>query len=126
MSIAVGAVFVLRDFAQREAGHWVIGAMLLGALLSWAMADAFVALASLSAFAVSEGAEWAIYTWTRRPFAQRIWISTLCATPIDSAVFLAMIGHLSAEGVIAMTASKMAGAFIVWRMVRPAQQRSIA
>ena len=29
MSLVVGAVFILRDFAQREIGHRVLGAMLV-------------------------------------------------------------------------------------------------
>ena len=54
MSLVVGAVFILRDFAQREIGHKVLGAMLIGAGLSYIMADPFVAWASLVAFAISE------------------------------------------------------------------------
>ena len=39
-------------------------------------------------------------------------------TPLDSMVFLGIIDHLSAIGVIAMTASKMMGALIVWWLIR--------
>lgn len=118
MSLVVGFVFVSRDFAQREIGHSVIVAMLVGAVLSYFMADPYVALASLVAFLISEGADWAIYTWTKKPFAQRILLSSIASTPIDSAVFLAMIGHLSATAVVVMTLSKMIGAIIIWKMVR--------
>jgi len=44
--------------------------------------------------------------------------SSAVATPIDSIVFLGMLGILSAPGVLAMTASKMVGALIVWYLVR--------
>lgn len=118
MSLVVGFVFVSRDFAQREIGHSVIVAMLVGAVLSYFMADPYVALASLVAFLISEGADWAIYTWTKKPFAQRILLSSIASTPIDSAVFLAMIGHLSATAVVVMTLSKMIGAIIIWKIVR--------
>ena len=118
MSLVVGFVFVSRDFAQREIGHSVIVAMLVGAVLSYFMADPYVALASLVAFSISEGADWAIYTWTKKPFAQRILLSSIASTPIDSAVFLAMIGHLSATAVVVMTLSKMIGAIIIWKIVR--------
>lgn len=118
MSLVVGFVFVSRDFAQREIGHSVIVAMLVGAVLSYFMANPYVALASLVAFLISEGADWAIYTWTKKPFAQRILLSSIASTPIDSAVFLAMIGHLSATAVVVMTLSKMIGAIIIWKMVR--------
>src|SRR5690606_40392935 len=39
MSLAVGLVFVLRDFAQREVGHKVLFIMLIGAAISYLMAS---------------------------------------------------------------------------------------
>jgi queuosine precursor transporter len=91
MSLVVGAVFVLRDYAQREVGHWVIPAMLIGGALSWWMASPAVAIASVSAFLISELADWAVYTFTRRPFRERVLYSSALGTPIDSAVCLALI-----------------------------------
>ncbi len=118
MSLAVGMVFVVRDFAQREVGHRVLLAMLLGAALSYVMADPYVAVASAAAFLVSETADWAVYSLTRRPLASRVLLSSLVSTPLDSVVFLWGIGHLSAAGVITMTASKLVGALAVWWMLR--------
>ncbi len=118
MSLAVGFIFVVRDFAQREIGHKVLLAMLVGATLSYFMASPFVAVASVAAFLVSELADWAVYTVTNKPLSQRIFYSSLIGTPIDSAVFLYLIGHFSIAGVIAMTASKMLGALVVWWMIR--------
>ena len=118
LSLAVGLVFVARDFAQREIGHKVIGAMLVAGVLSWFMADPFVALASITAFLISESADWGIYTWTKKPFAERILISSIISTPLDSGVFLAMIGHFSILNTILMTIAKMAGALIVWWMLK--------
>ena len=54
MSLIVGAIFILRDFAQREIGHRVLGAMAVGAILSYFMADPFIAIASVVAFFISE------------------------------------------------------------------------
>jgi len=118
MSLIVGFVFVARDFAQREIGHRVIIAMLAAGALSYVMANPFVAAASVAAFLISEFADWAVYSFTGRTFAQRVLLSSAVGTPLDSVVFLAMIGHLSATGVIAMTASKMLGALAVWWMLR--------
>ena len=118
MSLAVGLIFVIRDFAQREIGHKIWGAMGAAGVLSYLMADPFVAIASVVAFAISEAADWAIYSFTRKPFAQRILLSSVISTPLDSAVFLAVINHLSWSGVIAMTVSKMIAALIVWQIVR--------
>ena len=56
--------------------------------------------------------------FTGRSFSQRVLISSAVGTPLDSIVFLAVIGHLSVIGVVAMTASKMLGALLVWWMMR--------
>lgn len=118
LSLVVGFIFVVRDFAQREIGHRVLLAMLIGAALSYVMADPYVAVASAAAFLVSELADWLIYSLTKRPLSQRIIYSSLLSAPLDSAVFLFGIGHFSIAGVVTMTASKLVGAFIVWWMVR--------
>ena len=118
ISLLVGFIFVARDFAQREIGHRVILAMLVAGGLSYIMADPFIAAASVAAFLISEFADWAVYSFTGRPFAQRVLLSSALGTPLDSVVFLAMIGQFSLVGVAAMTLSKMLGAFVVWWMLR--------
>jgi len=118
VSLAVGFVFVFRDFAQREVGHRVLGAMLVGAAISYFMSSPAIALASAGAFLVSELADWAVYSFTRRPLSQRILFSSALGAPVDSIVFLAGVGLLSGPGVAAMAASKMLGALAVWWMVR--------
>ena len=95
-----------------------MAAMLIGATLSYLMADPFVAIASLAAFTFSELADWAIYTFSKKEFKQRVLISSAISTPVDSVIFLTMIGHFSITGAVLMTASKMVGALVVWRMVR--------
>lgn len=118
MSIVVGAVFILRDYAQREIGHHILAAMLIGAGLSYVMADPYVAVASLVAFLISELVDWYVYTFTKRPLAQRILISSAISTPIDSAVFLEMIGHFSWLGFAMMTAAKMLAAGAIWWRIK--------
>jgi len=118
VALIVGLVFVARDFAQRAIGHWVLAAMLIAAVLSYYMANPFVAYASVAAFAISEVADWLIYSFTKRPLSQRILFSSALATPIDSVVFLGILGILSAPAVLAMIASKMVGALLVWYLVR--------
>jgi|TARA_Y100000296_G_scaffold54875_1_gene63026 hypothetical protein len=113
-SMIVGLTFIFRDLAQRKIGHWVIPVMLVGGAISYVMADPFVAIASVTAFLISEGVDWLVYTFTKRPLRDRILLSSAVGTPIDSIVFTAMIGILSPINVIVMTASKMVGAIIVW------------
>jgi len=114
----VGLIFVFRDFAQREIGHYVIPAMLLAGVLSYFLADPTIAIASVTAFLVSEFADWAVYSFTGRPFPQRVLLSSALGTPIDSALFLYMIGFFSIQGVIIMTLVKMVGALAVWWIIR--------
>ena len=118
VALVVGFIFIARDFAQRVIGHWVLVAMLIAAILSYFLADPFVAIASVVAFAVSELIDWVVYSYTKRPFAQRILLSSLLATPVDTIVFLSIMGWLSVPSVLVMTASKIVGALIVCFLVR--------
>ena len=65
-----------------------------------------------------ELADWAVYSFTRRPLSERIIYSSIIGTPIDSVVFLGLMGFLSLAGAVAMTASKLLGALIVWWLIR--------
>jgi len=117
-SVAVGLVFVLRDFAQREIGHRVLLAMAVGLVLSYSLASMALAVASALAFALSEGTEWLVYTVTKRPFSQRVLFSVLACAPLDSGLFLYLIGAFSISGVVVMTASKFAGAVVSYSLLR--------
>ena len=114
MAIVVGGVFVLRDFAQRHIGHSVMFFMVAGLVLSFVMADPFVATASAVAFAISEGTDWLLYTITKRPFKDRVLLSSAIATPVDTAVFLGLISGLTVGTFCLMVVSKMVAAFAVW------------
>ena len=126
VSLVVGLVFVVRDFAQREIGHWVILAMLIGGGISYFMAGQQVATASVAAFLVSEFLDWAVYSFTKRPLSERILYSSLLGTPIDSTVFLYMAGFGSPVAVAIQTVSKLLGAVVVWWIIRRREQRVVA
>lgn len=119
MAILAGLTFVLRDFAQREVGHWVLGGMAIGAVLSFVLADPFVAVASVAAFAISELADWALYTITKKPFHQRVLISSVIATPIDTLVFLSLINGMTTGTFVLMVLAKMLAAVAIWIWYRP-------
>ena len=118
VALLVGFVFVARDFAQREVGHKVLLAMLVGVAISYFMANPFVAIASAVAFLVGELVDWAVYSYTKRPLSQRILLSSLLGAPVDSAIFLGLLSLLSPVGIVAMSVSKFLGSFIVWGMIR--------
>jgi uncharacterized PurR-regulated membrane protein YhhQ (DUF165 family) len=126
MTVVVGLIFVVRDFAQREIGHYVLGAMGIGVLLSYFMAGPDVAMASATAFLISELADWAVYSFTKLPLSQRVIWSSVISTPIDTFVFLSMLGFFSVTGAAVMTLSKLLGAVVVWWLIRRREQRGDA
>lgn len=88
---AVGAAFTLRDLVHRTLGPlWVVGAIVIGAALSLLIAPKF-ALASGTAFLVSELADLTVYT----PLSERSWIGAIVLSNtvgllIDSWLFLTL------------------------------------
>ena len=117
-SLIVGGVLVLRDYAQRRWGHWCLAWMGLAAVLSYALGSPAVALASATAFAVSETIDWAVYTITQRPFADRVLLSTVCSAPVDTAVFLFM-AHLSSLLLFTLGVSaKLTAGVVIWALLR--------
>jgi uncharacterized PurR-regulated membrane protein YhhQ (DUF165 family) len=86
--------------------------------LSYFLADPFVAVASLVAFMVSETVDWGVYSITDKPIHQRILLSSFISTPIDSALFLYMLGQFSLLATVTMFVSKMLAAFIIWHFLR--------
>lgn len=115
MAFVVGVIFILRDFAQRAMGHYkVIPLMLVGAIITWFTVSKEIAIASVLAFLISEFVDWLVYTYTNRSFEDRVLLSSSMATPLDSFVFLYMIGAATVGSVFIMTLSKMVAAVAIW------------
>jgi queuosine precursor transporter len=89
-----GLALVLRDAVQVLLGRRVsVAAIPIGAALSWFVAPA-LAVASGTAFLLSESADWAVFT----PLQHRGWnralvASTIIGACVDSAVFLWLAFH---------------------------------
>ena len=122
VALVVGFIFVIRDYAQREIGHYVLVPMLIGAVLSGLLTRPELAVASVTAFIVGEMFDWAVYSFTGRPFHQRVLLSSAISTPIDSTVFLSLLGILSLPSMLCMTASKMLGALLIVYITAPKTQ----
>ena len=118
MTFLVGAIFVIRDYAQQANNTMIWPAMLVGCTISWWMASPDVAIASAVAFILSEALDWLVFTVTKRPLRDRILWSSAVATPLDSVVFLLMIGHFSIWAVVVMTISKMLASAFTWAALR--------
>lgn len=114
MAFFVGTIFILRDYAQRNVGKGILPAMVVGCILSWVFGDPTIVIASVAAFALSELADYVVFTVTKKPFHQRVLISSLIAVPIDSIVFLAIIGVINPAAMAAMSISKFTASAILW------------
>lgn len=124
--IVVGAIYIFRDFAQREIKHYVILAMIVGVIISYSFADKTMAVASVCAFTVAETIDWAIFTFTGKPLSQRLLLSSAISAPADSFVFLAIYGPLNVAGVLVLTLSKVSGVLLVWYVWKKRQPKSAA
>lgn len=107
-SLIAGFVFIARDYAQREVGHKkVLLLMVIAGVLSYLMADPFVAIASVTAFAISELSDYLVYTFKKGSFKSKVLTSSLLSVPVDTAVFLLMINHLTLPSFLLMVMSKL-------------------
>ena len=88
--VMIGAAFVLRDLVQRRLGKgWTVGAIVAGGALSGLFAPRTLVVASVTAFLLSEFADFAVYTpLQRRRFMLAVFASSVVGLAIDSMVFL--------------------------------------
>ncbi len=86
----IGAALVLRDLVQRRLGvGFGVGAILVGAIISAAIAPRALVIASAAAFLLSEFADFAVYTpLARRRLVLAVFASSLVGLVVDSIVFL--------------------------------------
>lgn len=106
-SVIAGIVFVARDYAQKELGHWgIIPLMVIAGGLSWLTADPYVATASLVAFGVAEAVDYVAYTFNKYDFRKRVIVSSIASVPVDTVVFLTLINGMSVTEFIVMCLSK--------------------
>jgi len=122
-TFAAGAALILRDGLQVAAGRkWAVAAVVVGALLSYLLAEPFIAIASGIAFLVSELVDFAVFTPLReRSLPRAVLVSSVVSAPVDTVLFL----HIAGFGVtwqavlgqfIVKTAMALAAAgYLVWR-----------
>lgn len=115
-----GLAFVLRDAVQDTVGRWwTLAVIALGAVLSFAVAAPFIALASAVAFLTSETADFLIYTPLReRGYIRAAVASNVAGSIVDTLVFLAVAGFSIREAFAGQMIGKLtvtlAVVFVVW------------
>jgi uncharacterized PurR-regulated membrane protein YhhQ (DUF165 family) len=105
-----GLTFILRDSLQDMAGKpWTLATIAAGAVLSFLIADPFIALASALAFGLAELADLAIYTPLRkRGYIRAALASNVVGSAVDSVVFLAIAGFPIIAGLPGQMSGKLA------------------
>lgn len=83
-------------------------------MLSYITSEPAIALASATAFFVSELIDWLVFSITKRPLRDRLWLSSALSIPVDTFIFFGMIGALTPLVVGTAMASKFAGVSAVW------------
>jgi uncharacterized PurR-regulated membrane protein YhhQ (DUF165 family) len=85
----IAPALVLRDLVQWLGGRTVsLAALTVGAALSYLVADPHVATASSAAFAVSELADFIIFTWLAPRWTRAVFFGGITGILLDSIVFL--------------------------------------
>ncbi len=129
MTVVTGLVLVVRDFAQREIGHYIFGFLAIGLVLSIYTSDPTIALASACAFAISETIDWALFTFAKLPLSRRVFVSAGISGPIDAAVFL-WIASYSIPGIfniwslMASVVSRFLGCLVVYLLMRHREKKA--
>ena len=123
VTIVTGLVLIVRDFAQREVGHYVLIAMAIALVLTALTAGPQLALASGAAFAVSELVDWALFTFSKYKLSTRVLLSSALAAPIDTTLFLygaEMVrgGMFTMPNIVMSITGKMIGAIVIWWIVK--------
>lgn len=127
--LMVGLAMVLRDAVHERLGAaWAVAAILAGGALSWFVSPPFLAIASVTAFLLSELADMAVYTPLRRNrLVLAVAASGAVGAVVDSAVFLWLaFGSLDflAGQVVGKVWMTMLGAVLLYatRAVRQVQE----
>ncbi|HEY5363619.1 MAG TPA: VUT family protein [Aestuariivirga sp.] len=93
--LAIGAALVLRDLVQRRLGlSFSLAAIVIGALVSWAVSPTALVVASVVAFVFSETADALVFTpLQKRGLLLAVAVSALAGILVDSVLFLQLAFH---------------------------------
>lgn len=123
--LMIGVALLLRDAVHEWLGpRYAIYAIGIGAVLSYLLADPYIAIASLAAFAISELSDFAVYSKVRdRSRTLGILASGIVGSVIDSVLFLwiafGSLAHIDGQIIGKVAVSCIAaGALFVWKRYR--------
>lgn len=122
-----GLTFVLRDTVQDGYGKAAtIGLIVVGAGLSYLVADPFIALASGVAFLASETADLAVYTpLRRRGYLRAAIASNVVGALVDTVLFLWIARFPIADSIAGQMVGKVAVTAVVALIVAAVRARRV-
>ena len=112
-AVMIGLTFSFRDILQQRHGKWGCWVWMFAALIITFFFNKNIAFASMSAFLISEFVDWSIFTYSKRPFNQRIMLSNLVGTPIDSVVFVVLAFGFNWQAIWGQTIIKFVSSLVV-------------
>jgi len=116
-AVVVGLTFSFRDFVQREYGKWNCWIWMVIASIITYLFNQEIAVASVSAFLVSESVDWLMFTIMKGSFNKRIIVSNLIGIPLDSIIFVWLAFGLNFQAILGQTIIKILSSFIL--LIRP-------
>lgn len=121
-AVAVGFTFTARGLIQRRFGKWGCWIWMFVASGISALFSPTLALASLGAFVVAEGLDWAVFTASPLSFRGRVIVSNLVGTPMDSVVFVYLAFGPIWDAMWGQTIIKLASSLLIVFMIRNVQE----
>ena len=117
-AVMIGLTFSLRDLVQRQFGKWRCWYWTFAAAAISAVFSLDVAVASVTAFLVSEAVDWAVFTFTGGSFRRRVLLSNLIGAPLDSTIFVALLFGWFWPAIIGQTIVKFISSLAIVPLVR--------
>lgn len=121
---AIGITFTARDMVQRRYGKWGCWVWMLAAAAISALFSPTLAMASLGAFVVAEGLDWAVFTTTPLSFRGRAIVSNIVGTPLDSIIFVYLAFGPIWDAMWGQTIIKLASSLLIVFFVKNSMQAS--
>jgi len=121
-AVAVGFTFTARDLVQRRFGKWGCWIWMLAASAISALFSPTLALASLGAFVVAEGLDWAVFTASPLSFRGRVIVSNIVGTPLDSIIFVYLAFGPIWDAMWGQTIVKLASSLLIVFLIKNVQE----
>lgn len=118
--LLIGLALVLRDALQELTNwKWSFAAIVIGSILSALLANPFIAIASATAFLVSETLDMSVYSKIKKnSLSLAVLVSGIVGAAVDSAIFLYLafgnLDFLLGNAVGKIYASVVAAGFLRW------------